>query len=159
MKESSVLIILNELLYEERKIEIYEKEFDHSEKSHTDVYLDFCKEYFPEMLGMIAPGMRGIDCGKLLARLGHLSYMRFHTYIQLFIPDPTSLSSLEKSWIKENYNFLNEMYSLDIYLWKREHGYVRLITYECYPEKIGVPNELKEIIPEKVKVEKIGSKS
>lgn len=112
MKENTVLIIANEEMYQDSIIGIYQRDFNHLEKSHANIYQEFCHEYFPELEELISKEMIGTDCANLFARLGHLSYVRFSDFLELYIPLPNQLSPIQKAWLNENYHSLSEELSL-----------------------------------------------
>ncbi len=150
MKESQVLIIANEPLNSQKQIGVFEKEFDHLEKTHADIYKDFCREYCPELEELVSYDMViGKDCALIFSKLGHMSYIRFDSYLELFIPIPEKLSSLQKEWLRENYHALNERYDMDIWILVQRDKYYMMKQYEAEEVKKGVIEELQDIVVER----------
>lgn len=149
MDESTVLIIANEKIYQDQIIGIYQKDFNHLQKSHADIYREFCHEYFPELEELIASDMIGTDCADLFSRLGHLSYVRFADFLELYIPIVEKLSPIQKAWLKENYHTLNEQYDVDIHILVKKDKFTMVNQYPSSIVKEGVIEELKEIVEEK----------
>ncbi len=151
MKENTVLIIANEKMYEHLMIGVYQRDFNHLEKSHANIYQEFCHEYFPELEELITENMIGTDCADLFSRLGHLSYVRFSDFIELYIPNPHQLSPIQKAWLNENYHTLSEEYRMDICILVKQEGFSLMKKYESSVVKEGVIEELKGIVMEKDK--------
>jgi len=149
MEESTVLIIAND-----PTIGIYKREFDHLKKTHADIYREFCHEYFPELEELISPDMIGTDCADLFARLGHLSYVRFSDFLELYIPSVERLSPVQKAWLKENYHTLMENYSVDISILVKKNQYTVMKQYASSTIQKNIIEELKGIVFEK-KCEKV----
>lgn len=149
MDESTVLIIANEKMYQDQIIGIYQKDFNHLQKSHADIYREFCHEYFPELEELIASDMIGTDCADLFSRLGHLSYVRYNEFLELYIPLVEKSSPIQKAWLKENYHTLNEQYDVDIHILVKKDKFTMVNQYPSSIVKEGVIEELKGIVEEK----------
>lgn len=157
MKECTVLIIANEKMYEQPMIGVYQRDFNHLEKSHANIYQEFCHEYFPELEELIVEDMIGTDCADLFSRLGHLSYVRFLDFIELYIPNPNQLSPIQKAWLNENYHTLSEEHMMDICILVEKDNCTIMKKYEASVVKEGVIEELKGIVMEKD--QKVGHES
>ena len=149
MDESTVLIIANEKMYPDQIIGTYQEDFDHLQKSHADIYKEFCHKYFPVLEELIAQDMIGTDCADLFSRLGHLSYVRFDSFLELYIPVVEKLSPMQKAWLQENYHNLNEQYDVDIHILVKKDKFTIMNEYPSDVVKEGVIEELKGIVEEK----------
>ena len=149
MEECSVLIIANEIMNPDLMIGVYQKDFNHFESTHAAIYKKFCHQYFKELEKLISDDMIGADCANLFSRLGFLSYIRYANILELYIPVVETLSPLQKAWIKESYHALSEEYEMDISILVKKEHYIRMKQYESSTVKLGVIEELKEIVKEK----------